>query len=165
MRRTRASISSGRREVVPEAIVETPTRGRGRARARGRAHGVEPVRVCDHGAAPATCRAKKAYPKEKTERCGLIHASMPAVENGSQPENLMVLAEDLSVLIQLLQLGIQCFRPGVEAEFSPVEVVALHVEVFMFHRVVVEVLLKLQVAVSASVMIFQGGLRSILLMM
>ncbi|KAH0746292.1 hypothetical protein KY285_007949 [Solanum tuberosum] len=53
MPRTRASVSSGRGEAVPEAVGETPTRGKGRARARGRARGVAPNRGCVHGAAPA----------------------------------------------------------------------------------------------------------------
>ncbi|KAH0776574.1 hypothetical protein KY290_007985 [Solanum tuberosum] len=53
MPRTRASVSSGRGEVVPEVVGETLTRGRGRARAKGRARGVAPSRSCVHEAALA----------------------------------------------------------------------------------------------------------------
>ncbi|KAH0639467.1 hypothetical protein KY290_036737 [Solanum tuberosum] len=44
MSRTRASISSSRGEVVPDAVVETPSRDRGRDQARGHSRGVAPVR-------------------------------------------------------------------------------------------------------------------------
>ena len=37
MIRTRAYVTGGRREALPEAVVEAPSRGRGRSRARGRA--------------------------------------------------------------------------------------------------------------------------------
>ena len=40
MVRTRTNVTGGRREALPEAVVEAPARGRGRSQARGRAREV-----------------------------------------------------------------------------------------------------------------------------
>ncbi|WMV42109.1 hypothetical protein MTR67_035494 [Solanum verrucosum] len=55
---TRASISCGRGEVVPEAVVEASARGRGKDRAKGSARGVSQVRARARGVAPARDRAR-----------------------------------------------------------------------------------------------------------
>ncbi|WMV08718.1 hypothetical protein MTR67_002103 [Solanum verrucosum] len=67
MSRSRASISSGRWNAVPESVIETLVRDIGRALARGRARGVAPGIGHSRGAAPAKGRAREASPEPQFE--------------------------------------------------------------------------------------------------
>ena len=59
MIRTRSYVTGGRREALPEAVVEAPARGKGRSRARGRASSTTVARGRGRGAAPVRVRARE----------------------------------------------------------------------------------------------------------
>ncbi|KAH0702190.1 hypothetical protein KY285_016468 [Solanum tuberosum] len=65
--RTRASVSSGRDDADPEAVIETPARGRGRDRARSHAHVVAPSRGHARCAAPTRGRAREVSLEPQVE--------------------------------------------------------------------------------------------------
>ncbi|KAK4721424.1 hypothetical protein R3W88_011657 [Solanum pinnatisectum] len=59
MTRTSATVTGGRREALPEAVVEASSRGRGRARVRDRASGVTLARGPSRGVAPVMGHARE----------------------------------------------------------------------------------------------------------
>ncbi|XP_015165067.1 uncharacterized protein [Solanum tuberosum] len=65
--RTRATVTGGRGEALPEAVVEAPARGRGRARARGRARGTILAKGRGRGAAPVRGRTREASPEPQID--------------------------------------------------------------------------------------------------
>ncbi|KAH0700928.1 hypothetical protein KY284_015143 [Solanum tuberosum] len=67
MLRIRAFVSKGKREVVPETLVETQTRARSRAKVRGRVRGVEQTRGRARGAAPIRGRSREVSPKPQVK--------------------------------------------------------------------------------------------------
>uniref|UniRef100_M1D2F6 5-epiaristolochene synthase n=1 Tax=Solanum tuberosum TaxID=4113 RepID=M1D2F6_SOLTU len=67
MTRTRATVTGGRGEALPEAVVEALARGRGRARARGRARGTTLARGRGRGAAPVRGRTREASPEPQID--------------------------------------------------------------------------------------------------
>ena len=59
MTRTRANVTGGRGEALPEAVVKAPARGRGRSRARGRTSSMTVARGRGRGATPVRGRARE----------------------------------------------------------------------------------------------------------
>ena len=57
---TRANVTGDRCETLPEAVVESLTRGRGRAQARGHACGMTLARGRDSGETPVRGHAREA---------------------------------------------------------------------------------------------------------
>ena len=67
MTRNRTNVTGGRGEVLLEAVVEAPTRGRGRSRARGRASSTIVARGHGRGAAPERGRAREVSPEPQID--------------------------------------------------------------------------------------------------
>ncbi|KAH0773908.1 hypothetical protein KY290_011045 [Solanum tuberosum] len=67
MTRTRLTVTDGRGEALPKAVVDAPARGRGRAQARGRARGMTLARDHGCGAAPVRGRTREASPEPQID--------------------------------------------------------------------------------------------------
>lgn len=81
MSRTRSIVVGGRREVIPEKVIEAPTKGRGRAWTRGHARGVAPAVGHTHGEIPLRSPAKKAFHHRRLvlERIGFLYCMYPHI--------------------------------------------------------------------------------------